>query len=275
VSGFFYLYILYMKILKFKLFENKEYSDETKEGFKYSELEVKEFLQDLMDNCDLEINSLHSILTDENFDGGGLKGISEATWCGFEITLHKEVHEDKKFIWRETGSYPRKTIYLNDSFDELSIYKELKDLSQRFEKFFHHLTVNPDGYFLRLVLLNKVDEYEKEERKRKNKESKYHEEIVDKFYRIRKVIMDTKTLSVPFRKDMGKNKLGEYSYIFQGSFKDGFLILPINTSNLSKLVLKNNLPKIEYLVDQLLSFKWINKCELRLITIMINGLIHL
>lgn len=150
-----------MKILKFKLFEEKEYSDEVKEGFKYSEVEVKEFLQDLVDNCDLEIKSLHSILTDEEFSNTNYKGISEATWCGFEAILHKEVSENVDFIWREIGNYPRKTLYLNSSLGELSIYSELKDLVPRFEKSFQSLTVNRDGYFLRLVLLNKVDDFEK------------------------------------------------------------------------------------------------------------------
>jgi hypothetical protein len=256
-----------MKILKFKLFEKEEYSDETKEGFKYSELEVKEFLQDLMDNCDLELKSIHSILTDEDFEN--IKGLSEATWCGFEILLYKEVHEDKKFIWRETDSYPRKLIYLNDSFDELSIYKELKDLSQRFEKFFHHLTVSSGGYFLKLVILDSVNDFEKEERIRVNKEYNSRSLIYNRFSSFRNQIKNSTRLSPVFRRAIFLNKVVE-STNFQGSLEDGYLIQPINTSKLSKVVVKENLPKLEELINNNFILKdylkWITKKELRIIT---------
>lgn len=256
-----------MKILKFKLFENKEYSDETKEGFKYSELEIKEFLQDLMDNCDLELKSIRSILTDDEFGILSIyKGISEATWCGFEVLLHKEVLDSVDFISRESGTYPNKTTYLNDSFNELSIYKELKDLYPRFEKFFHNLTVNPDGYFLKLVILDPVNDFEKEERIRKIKEDNSIGGIYNRFNSFRNQIKNSKTLSPVFRKAIFSNKVGESTHDFQGSFEDGYLIQPINTSKLSKVVIKNNLPKLEDLMNHDLSFKWITKKELRLIT---------
>jgi hypothetical protein len=250
-----------MEILRFKLFEKEEYSDDIEEGFKYTELEVKEFIQDLMDNCDLEIKNFESILMDDNFKI--VRSLSKATWCGFDIFLHKE-STDVDFISREIGnSY----LSFNNSLGELSIYSEFKNISPRFEKFFQRLNVNEDGYFLRILLLDKVNDFEKEELKRKIKENKCHEQIVNRIMGIRKVIRESRELSNPFKKQIFENKLGETTSI-QGSFVSGYLFLPTNMSNLSKLVIKNNLPRIESIVEDYFDFKWIKKHELRLITEM-------
>ena len=248
------------KILTYSLFESDEYDDEAPEGFVYSESEVVDFLQDLMDNLDFEIEKYSNVamikklyLDEEFHDVGGLNKLTDSVWTGWEVNLIKSVSEKTDFIWREIGSYPRKTIYLNSSLFEAEIYSELKTILPRFEKYFHNLICTSDGYQLRLVLLNKVVEDEKLQRIQKIKEDKAHAQIVNRMSRFYNIVRET------------NNKVGEWSYGFQGSISAGFVILSVNTSKLSKVVVKNNLPKVESFLSDL-SFKYITKKEFRIIT---------
>ena len=260
------------KILTYSLFESDEYDDEAPEGFVYSESEVVDFLQDLMDNLDFEIEKYSNVamikklyLDEEFHDVGGLNKLTDSVWTGWEVNLIKSVSEKTDFIWREIGSYPRKTIYLNSSLFEAEIYSELKTILPRFEKYFHNLICTSDGYQLRLVLLNKVVEDEKLQRIQKIKEDKAHAQIVNRMSGFYNIVRDTKTTSPIFRKSITYNKVGEWSYGFQGSISAGFVILSVNTSKLSKVVVKNNLPKVESFLSDL-SFKYITKKEFRIIT---------
>jgi len=260
------------RILTYSLFESDEYDDEAPEGFLYSESNIIDFLQDLMDNLDFEIEKysnvgmIKKLYLDEVFhDVGGLNKLTDSVWTGWEVNLIKSVSEKTDFIWREIGSYPRKTIYLNSSLFEADVYIELKTILPRFEKYFHNLICTSDGYQLRLVLLNKVVEDEKLQRIQKIKEEKAHEQISKRFHSFYREIKDTRTLSPIFKKGMFLNKVGESGYGFRGSLAGGFLILPINTSKLSKVVVKNNLPKVESFLSDL-SFKYIKKKEFRIIT---------
>lgn len=260
------------KILTYSLFESDEYDDEAPEGFVYSESEVVDFLGDLIDNLDFEIEKysnvslIKKLYLDEDFhDVGGQMFLSQCVWTGFEVNLIKEVSEKTDFIWREIGSYPRKTIYLNSSLFESEVYSELKTILPRFEKYFHNLRCTTEGYQLRLVLLNKVVEDEKLQRIQKIKEDKAHDQIARRFDSFYNTIKETRTLSPIFKKGMFLNKVGESGYGFRGSLVGGFVILPINTSKLSKVVIKNNLPKVESFLSNL-AFSYITKKEFRIIT---------
>jgi len=260
------------RILTYSLFESDEYDDEAPEGFVYSEIEVVDFLGDIIDNLDFEIEKYSNIsmikklyLDEEFHDVGGLDKLSQCVWTGFEVNLIKPVFEKTDFIWREIVSYPRKTIYLNSSLFEVDVYSELKTILPRFEKYFHNLRCTSDGYELRLVLLNKVVEDEKLQRIQKIKEDKAHAQIVNRMSGFYNIVRDTKTTSPIFRKSITYNKVGEWSYGFQGSISAGFVILSVNTSKLSKVVVKNNLPKVESFLSDL-SFKYITKKEFRIIT---------
>jgi hypothetical protein len=260
------------RILTYSLFESDEYDDEAPEGFVYSEIEVVDFLGDLIDNLDFEIEKYSNIsmikklyLDEEFHDVGGLDKLSQCVWTGFEVNLIKPVFEKTDFIWREIGSYPRKTIYLNSSLFEVDVYSELKTILPRFEKYFHNLRCTSDGYQLRLVLLNKVVEGEKLQRIQKIKEDKAYDKISRRFDSFYRAIKETRTLSPIFKKGMFLNKVGESGYGFKGAIAGGFVILPINTSKLSKVVVKNNLPKVESFLSGL-AFSYITKKEFRIIT---------
>ena len=259
------------KILTYSLFESK-YNDEAPDGFKYSESEVYEFISDLIDILDFEVEEsgglphLRKLYLDEEFhDVGGMDKLSQCVWTGFEVNLIKEVSEKTDFIWREIGTYPRKTIYLNSSLFEADVYSQLKTILPRFEKYFHNLRCTSDGYQLRLVLLNKVVEDEKLQRIQKIKEDKAYDKISRRFDSFYRAIKETRTLSPIFKKGMFLNKVGESGYGFKGAISGGFVILPINTSKLSKVVVKNNLPKVESFLSDL-AFSYITKKEFRIIT---------
>ena len=257
------------KILTYSLFESDEYDDEAPEGFVYSETEVVDFLQDLMDNLDFEIEKysnvslIKKLYLDEEFHD--VNKLIDSVWTGFEVYLIKSVSEKTDFIRREIGSYPRGTIYLNSSLFEADVYSQLKTILPRFEKYFHNLRCTSDAYQLRLVLLNKVVEDEKLQRIQKIKEDKAYDKISRRFDSFYRAIKETRTLSPIFKKGMFLNKVGESGYGFKGAISGGFVILPINTSKLSKVVVKNNLPKVESFLSDL-AFSYITKKEFRIIT---------
>ena len=257
------------KILTYSLFESDEYDDEAPEGFVYSETEVVDFLQDLMDNLDFEIEKysnvslIKKLYLDEEFHD--VNKLIDSVWTGFEVYLIKSVSEKTDFIRREIGSYPRGTIYLNSSLFEADVYSQLKTILPRFEKYFHNLRCTSDAYQLRLVLLNKVVEDEKLQRIQKIKEDKAYDKISRRFDSFYRAIKETRTLSPIFKKGMFLNKVGESGYGFKGAIAGGFVILPINTSKLSKVVVKNNLPKVESFLSNL-AFSYITKKEFRIIT---------
>lgn len=257
------------RILSYKLFESSELNDEAPEGFVFSEKEVFYCLEDLVYNLDFEIQKytdtspIKKIYLDDNFHE--TRSLPESTWVGWEATLVKPISEKIDITWREIGNYPRKSINLNSSLFELEVYKELQTILPRFEKFFQNLRCTSDGYELRLILLNKVIEDEKLARIQKIKEDKIQSQIESRFDSFYKYVRDNKKLSTIFKKGMLLNKVGESGYGFRGNLAGGFLILPINTSKLSKVVIKNNLPKVEDFLNDL-SFKYITKKEFRIIT---------
>lgn len=269
---FYFIYTIMRKILTYSLFESDEYDDEAPEGFLYSEREVYDFISDLVDILDFDIQKsggsphLKKLFLDEDFhDVGGMDKLSQCVWTGFEVELIKEVSEKTDFIWREIGTYPRKTIYLNSSLFESDVYSQLKTILPRFEKHFHNLRCTSDGYQLRLVLLNKVVEDEKLQRIQKIKADKAYDQIARRFGSFYSAIKETRTLSPIFKKAMFLNKVGESGYGFKGAINGGFVILPINTLKLSKVVVKNNLPKVESFLSNL-AFSYITKKEFRIIT---------
>ena len=94
------------RILTYSLFESDEYDDEAPEGFLYSESNIIDFLQDLMDNLDFEIEKysnvgmIKKLYLDEVFhDVGGLNKLTDSVWTGWEVNLIKSVSEKTDFIW--------------------------------------------------------------------------------------------------------------------------------------------------------------------------------
>jgi len=260
------------KILSYKLFENDEFDDEAPEGFRYSESEVIDFLGDLMDNLDFEIKEssnislIKKLYLNEEFDEvRDQQALTKSTWVGWEVVLVRPTSEKTNFTYREIGYYPRTTIYLNSSLFELEVYKELQTILPRFERFFQNLRCSRDEYELRLLLLDKVVEDEKLARIQKIKEDNVRSLIHRRFSSIYDEIKNTRTLSPIFKKAIFLNKLGESGYGFRGTYEGGNLILPINTTKLSKVVIKNNLPKVEDFLSDF-SFKYITKKEFRIIT---------
>lgn len=259
-----------MKILRYKLFENEDYDDDIPDGFKYSKRDIVDFLIELMDNLDFQIEKYSNVslinkiyLDEEFYDVGGLD--KQCVWTGWKVNLTRPLSEKTDFIWREIGSYPRKTIYLNSSLFEAEVYSELKTILPRFEKYFHNLRCTTDGYELRLVLLDKVIEDDKLQRIQDLKEEETFGQISKRFDSFYRKIKETRTLSPIFKKGMFLNKVGESGYGFKGAINGGFVILPINTSKLSKVVVKNNLPKVDSFLSDF-SFKYITKKEFRIIT---------
>lgn len=226
-----------IKILSFKLFENNDWSEEVPLGFEYSKRDIVDILLDLSDNLDFEIDEITHVYLNEEFLSAYIK---DSTYSGYIVGLKKP-----KLIDTDPRPYSSGFEFTNGTV-EFEIYKELQLISPRFDKFFQNLSFDDgDGWYLGLYLLNEVIEEEKLQLVEIQKREEAHQKLERVFSSFYRTIKESKVISPLFKRKMFENKVGESSYGFRGSVKSGFLILPINTTGLSKVVIKNNLPKVE------------------------------
>ena len=227
------------KILSFKLFENNNnWSEKVPFGFEYSERDIVDILIDLSDNLDFEIDEITHVYLDEEFEH--TKDLQDSTYSGYMVGLKKP-----KLIDTDPRPYSSGFEFTNGTV-EFEIYKELQLISPRFDKFFQNLSFDDDdGWYLGLYLLNEVIEEEKLQLVEIQKREEAHQKLERVFSSFYRTIKESNLISPLFKRKMFENKVGESGYGFRGSVKSGFLILPINTTGLSKVVIKNNLPKVE------------------------------
>lgn len=162
-------------IKRFKIFEDVEDDENTKvpEGFEYSWNDIYESILYLTD-IGFEINegSKKRYLADEHGDEikGGYEGrnyydrkyksnIEKAKNAIYEIKLFKKKESNKIHKEVSTGGYSGRTnhYYLDSDIDELlSIYEEIASFCARFDKAYHNLTIEENGYSVWLVASSDV-----------------------------------------------------------------------------------------------------------------------
>ena len=167
-------------IKKYKIFEDSEEEDENAivpEGFKYSWNDIHESLLYLTDiGFKIDEKSERRYLADEK--GNQVKGEYVNTWGGYRnnreyksnIELAKNaIYEIRLYKKKETGRL-RKEVQVGDSYRNqyinyyldsdidglLGIYEEIASFCSRFDKAYHNLTIEHDGYSVWLVASSDV-----------------------------------------------------------------------------------------------------------------------
>jgi len=162
-------------IKKYKIFEDSEEEDENAiipEGFKYSWNDIHESLLYLTDiGFKIDEKSEKRYLADEK--GEPIKGgygsdyynreyksnIELAKNAIYEIRLYKKKDGGKLYKNVSLGGYPSRDIsyYLDSDIDGLlGIYEEIASFCSRFDKAYHNLTIENNGYSVWLVASSDV-----------------------------------------------------------------------------------------------------------------------
>ena len=162
-------------IKKYKIFEDSEEEDENAivpEGFKYSWNDIHESLLYLTDiGFKIDEKSEKRYLADEK--GEPIKGYWEGGYHNseyksnielaknaiYEIRLFKKKDGGKLYKNVSLGGYPSRDIsyYLDSDIDGLlGIYEEIASFCSRFDKAYHNLTIEHNGYSVWLVASSDV-----------------------------------------------------------------------------------------------------------------------
>lgn len=159
-------------IKKYKIFEDKNEDDIIPEGFKYSWNDIYESLVYLTDiGFEIDEKSQKRYLADEK--GKEVKGgyggdyynrewksnIELAKNAIYEIRLSKKKESNRLHKEVSLGGYPSRYnhYYLDSDIDGLlGIYEEIASFCSRFDKAYHNLTIEDNGYSVWLVASSEV-----------------------------------------------------------------------------------------------------------------------
>jgi hypothetical protein len=162
-------------IKKYKIFEDaqdEDENDEVPEGFKYSWNNIYDSLLYLTDiGFQIDEKSQKRYLSDEK--GNQIKGenvggyynrewksnIEKAKNAIYEIRLFKKKESNRLYKSVSLGGYPSRELnyYLDSDIDGLlAIYEEIASFCARFDKAYHNLTIEHNGYSVWLVASSDV-----------------------------------------------------------------------------------------------------------------------
>lgn len=158
-------------IKRFKIFEDVDEDAKVPEGFEYSWNDIYESLLYLTDiGFEIDENSKKRYLSDER--GREVKGsnvlisgrreyksnVEKSKNAIYEIRLFKKKETDRLSREVSTGYYNgNKSYYLDNDIEELlKIYEEIASFCNHFDKSYHNLTIEKDGYSVWLVVSSDV-----------------------------------------------------------------------------------------------------------------------
>lgn len=158
-------------IKRFKIFEDVDKDAQVPEGFEYSWSDIYESLLYLTDiGFEIDENSKKRYLSDER--GREVKGsnvlisgrreyksnVEKSKNAIYEIRLFKKKETDRLSREVSTGYYNgNKSYYLDNDIEELlNIYEEIASFCNHFDKSYHNLTIEKDGYSVWLVVSSDV-----------------------------------------------------------------------------------------------------------------------
>ena len=162
-----------MKYLRpYKIFEDVDEDDITPDGFKYSWNDIYESLFYLTDiGFEIDEKSQKRYLADEKgnpIKGAYVGGYYNREWKSnielaknaiYEIKLFKKKEGGKLYKNVSLGGYPNRDIsyYLDSDVNGLlDIYQEIASFCSRFDKSYHNLTIENNGYSVWLVASSDV-----------------------------------------------------------------------------------------------------------------------
>lgn len=249
-------------IKKYKIFEEAEDEDDkVPEGFKYSWNDIYESLLYLTDiGFEIDEKSQKRYLADEK--GREVKGesghrynnweyksnIELAKNAIYEIKLFKKKESNKIHKEVSTGGYSSRTnhYYLDNDVEELlRIYEEIASFCAHFDKAYHNLTIEEDGYSVWLVTSSDVTGdfiNKKLDDELNNKvDSKINGQVWDTF---RRLSSSNKFFTKKFRESFFNGSLG--------SIKGGVAIYLFDWNSVTKGVYNTNSETLDNAIDSIL-----------------------
>jgi hypothetical protein len=260
----FFIYSLMKHLKKYKLFESEEDKNAiVPEGFEYSWNDIYESLLYLTDiGFKIDEESAKRYLADEN--GNQIKGeyeggygynreyksnIEKAKNAIYEVRLFKKKESDKIRKDIEVGGYSRQTVsyYLDKDIDGLlGIYEEIASFCARFDKAYHNLTIQNDGYSIWLVASSDITEdfiqSNLDKELNSKVESAISKQVVSNFNRLS---YDNKAYSKKFREEFFGGSVSQ--------LEKGIFIKLFNWSSVTKSVYNTNSEKFDQAVKSILS----------------------
>jgi hypothetical protein len=260
----FFIYSLMKHLKKYKLFESEEDKNAiVPEGFEYSWNDIYESLLYLTDiGFKIDEESAKRYLADEN--GNQIKGeyeggygynreyksnIEKAKNAIYEVRLFKKKESDKIRKDIEVGGYSRQTVsyYLDKDIDGLlGIYEEIASFCARFDKAYHNLTIQNDGYSIWLVASSDVTEdfiqSNLDKELNSKVESAISKQVVSNFNRLS---YNNKAYSKKFREEFFGGSVSQ--------LEKGIFIKLFNWSSVTKSVYNTNSEKFDQAVKSILS----------------------
>jgi len=250
-------------IKKYKIFEDSEEEDENvivPEGFKYSWNDIHESLLYLTDiGFKIDEKSEKRYLADEK--GEPIKGeydgyrnnreyksnVEKAKNAIYEIILYKKKETGRLKKEVQVGDSYRNqyiTYHLDSDIDGLlGIYEEIASFCSRFDKAYHNLTIQNDGYSIWLVASSEVtgDFITKKLDDELNYKvaSRLRTGIYNTFERL-----ESKSYTKKFREDFIGGSLGE--------IEKGIYIKLFNWGSITKAVYNTNSTRFDSHVDGIL-----------------------
>lgn len=249
-------------IKKYKIFEDKDENDEVPEGFKYSWNDIYESLFYLTDiGFEIDEKSQKRYLANEKgnpIKGENVGGYYNREWKSniefaknaiYEIRLFKKKDGGKLYKNVSLGGYPSRELnyYLDSDIDGLlAIYEEIASFCARFDKAYHNLTIEHNGYSVWLVASSDVtgDFITKklDDELNYKVESKLSSQVTDNFTRFSS---GNKFYTKKFREDFFGRGLYE--------IKNGIFIKTFNWNSVTKGVYNTNSETFNSAVERVIN----------------------
>lgn len=255
---------------KYKLFESDEEDIDENEkvpsGFKYSWNDVEDILLYLTDNG-FEIDKHEAYYVNKKGEKitnyasiGSLMGdnkIKDIKWGIYDVQLSKKT-DSKKITKKIRSNYISSNdqyLYLDSDIKSINdIYEEISSICNHFDRAYQNLDIDSDSYNIYLMLATSISDEFITDTTNKDKENQTSSSIEEFFSAKSSDVLQfgqkftkwssSNKYSKRFKDLAFKNKLGEYSWNFKGSIKEGFLVHFINDTSLTAGVKKTNYPKL-------------------------------
>ena len=250
----------------YRIFEDSEEEDENNivpEGFEYSWNDIYESLLYLTDiGFKIDKKSERRYLADEH--GDEVKG--ERSW-NFGQTEYKSniekaknaIYEIKLFKKKETGrlkkevqvgdSYKNqyRTYHLDSDVDELlAIYEEIASFSSRFDKAYHNLSIEKDGYSVWLVASSDITGDFIQTKLDKEMNSKIETVLSKQVYNnFNRLSYDNKAYTKKFREEFFGGSVSQ--------LESGIFIKLFNWNSVTKSVYNTNSEKFDQSIKSILN----------------------
>jgi hypothetical protein len=261
----FFIYSLMKHLKKYKLFESEEDKNAiVPEGFEYSWNDIYESLLYLTDiGFKIDEESAKRYLADEN--GNQIKGEYEGGY-GYNREYKSNIEKAKNAIYevrlfkkKESGRL-KKEVQIGDSYRNqyityhldsdidglLGIYEEIASFCARFDKAYHNLTIQNDGYSIWLVASSDVTEdfiqSNLDKELNSKVESAISKQVVSNFNRLS---YNNKAYSKKFREEFFGGSVSQ--------LEKGIFIKLFNWSSVTKSVYNTNSEKFDQAVKSILS----------------------